>query len=133
MEIKVTRINKFDGKGGFRGYATVELVEDESVITINGLSIKDIEKDGKQKTIVLPPQQKSPKDDKYYDIASVKGPLWWKISDAVISEFFGQGAPKREASGDTSPKDSIALLKTEGAYNTASKNGYNNPFRPKKG
>lgn len=90
MEIKVIRVTPFEGKGGMKGFASVAIVVEESEITINSIAIKESNKEG-NKLYCSPPQQLSPKDNKYYDIANIKGQLWWDVSNAVLAAYSGNG------------------------------------------
>lgn len=93
MEIKVLRVTKFS-KASFRGFAEVQLeMDEESSVTIRGITIKEIEKDGNKKLMCFCPQQKNEKDGKYYDTTSVKGGLWWKINEAVLNHYNGGESP----------------------------------------
>lgn len=121
LEIKVVRLNKYEGKYGMKGFCAVELhMGDDIVVTLNSISIKEITKDGNTKLIACPPQQKNEKDNKYYDYFNVKGQLWWDISNAILTEYNG-GATTAEAKPEAGRPDPLKA---------AIANKKVNPFRP---
>lgn len=112
MEVKVTRITPFSGKGGFLGFASVAIMVGESEININSISIKESDKDGQRKIYCTPPQQLNAKDNKYYDIANIKGQLWWDVNNAVVAAYKGENSPsQKEETPTKQPTQSLAQKK----------------------
>lgn len=97
MEIKVTKITPFNGKGGLLGFASVALVVGENQISLNSISIRESNKDGNIKIYCSPAQQLSTKDNKYYDIFNIQGQLWWDINNAIIAAYKGENSSKATA------------------------------------
>ena len=140
MQVNVVRVTKFEGKGGFKGFATVDIMlDEESKVTLNSLAIKEwTPKDGGETKLIVTPAQSPPKKDgdKWNDNYKVTGPFWWVVVNAVLDVYNG----KAEATGMTpaSTGDSPAspantkrdVVRTEGAAAAAKKPGpkNSNPF-----
>jgi DNA-binding cell septation regulator SpoVG len=114
MEINVVRVTKFAGKGGMLGFATIELVEGENKVILPSLNIKEITKDGETKHFVFAAQAKG-KDGKYYDQYSVKGPLFWDITNAVMAVYNGEAEVKETPKSDAK----AALTETSSSISPA--------------
>lgn len=118
MEIKTLRVTKWE-KDNIKGFATVVVdLGEETLLTLNNITIREFQKDGEAKIAAFLPSRK--KDDgKYEDYVSMKGPFWWSINDAILAELTGKEAPKRE--------DAPAAV----AKTATAKAGYTTPFRPR--
>ena len=103
MDVEVIRINRFTGKSGFMGYATVKISFEDYSMVINGFTISET-KSGK--LMGKPPQTKSPKDDKWYDVVTLEGDLLWKISNEIVRQYengsSGTGTSSQRTKSDTS-------------------------------
>ena len=58
---------------------------------IENLKIKDIEKDGRKKTIVTSPSYETSDKEgnkSWRDLVYVRGQTWWDITNTILEEFF---------------------------------------------
>ena len=94
MNVRVKRLKRFEAESGLKAFADVELYMDTYKITIEGLIVKEIVKEGTPKLIVAMPQYKTSKtnedgtkEDAWRDTVYIEGKLWWEVYNRVLAEY----------------------------------------------
>lgn len=125
MEIEVVRVTKFEGKNGFRGFATVKFTDGESSMTVNGFTIGET-KNGK--LIGKAPEQKGKNDGEYHPIVYLEGDFFWKTSDAIVAAYNDAG--ERTVADDkiSTAKSKVDMAREEGVKTTVAKIGRFDPW-----
>lgn len=114
MLITVKSIKKFEGKSGFKGYAAVELTDEQTgqKMTINGFTIKTTQKGA---LIATPPQQKA-KDEKYYDVVTLHDKLLWDVSNVIVAAYKGENVDQSSGGGSKTKADAMSQAPTHNPY-----------------